>query len=108
MNKEFKNIWKFIKSENPALATMGVSMANGLNNEANTNYKNSDNVVSMLELKTLIHNKVDFLNENILDVLNPKLQCKQWFWFYVSALIMGNQDRADYNLNIYNNYQKEV
>ena len=50
----------------------------------------------------------DFLNENILDVLNPKLQCKQWFWFYVSALIMGNQDRADYNLNIYNNYQKEV
>jgi|TARA_R100001163_G_C5058366_1_gene194975 hypothetical protein len=108
MNKEFKNIWRFIKSENPALATMGISMANGLNNQDNTNYRNSDNIVSMLELKSMIQDKVDFLYKNIPDVINPKLQCKQWFWFYISALIMGNQDRADYNLNIYNSYQKEV
>jgi hypothetical protein len=87
---------------------MGITMANTLNNEDNTNYKNSDNIVSMLELKTLITNKVDFLNENIPDVLCPKLQCKSWFWFYVSALIMGNQDRADYNLTIWESYRKEV
>ena len=108
MNKEYINIWKFIKSEQPDLATMAISMANGLNNDDNTNYKNSDNIVSHLELKTLIYNKVGYLNANIPDVICPTLQCKQWFWFYVSALIQGDNDRADYNLNIYNSYLKEV
>ena len=108
MNKEYSNIWKFIKSEDIGIARMAISMANGLNNDDNTNYKNSDNIVSHLELKTLINNKIDFLNENIPDTLNPELQLKVWFWFWINALIQNREANAEYNLGIYNSYLKEL
>jgi hypothetical protein len=108
MNKEFNNIWKFIKSEQPDTATMAISMANGLNEMDNTNYENSENEISFLELYTLIQKKIDFYNENIPDTLSPKLQMKIWFWFYVSALIQGRYDNANHNLTIWESYRKEV
>lgn len=101
MNKEYKNIWKFIKSEDIGISRMAISMDKGLK-ELN------ENVVSNLELKTLINNKIDFLNENIPDTLNPELQLKVWFWFYISALIYNREANAEYNLGIYNSYLKEV
>jgi len=108
MNKEFNNIWKFIKSGQPDTASMAISMANGLNEMDNTNYENSENENSFLELKTLIYKKVAFCNDNIPDTLCPELQLKQWFWFYVSALIQGRYDNASYNLTIWESYRKEV
>ena len=101
MNKEYKNIWKFIKSEDIGLSRMAISMDKGLK-ELN------ENVVSHLELYSLIMEKVDFYNENIPDTLNPKLQLKIWFWFYISALIQNREANAEYNLGIYNSYLKEV
>jgi hypothetical protein len=108
MNKEFNNIWKLIKSEQPDTASMAISMANSLNELDNTNYENSKNKISFLELYTLIMKKVDFYNENIPDTLSPKLQMKIWFWFYVSALIQGRYDNANYNFTIWESYRKEV
>jgi hypothetical protein len=106
MNKEYKNIWKFIKSENPALGSMAISMAKGLNNEDNTNYKNSDNIVSMIELKQKMY---DFHNNiPIDDTLNPRIQMHQWYWYYVIALIQDRQANADHNLTIWESYRKEV
>jgi len=108
MNKEFKNIWKFIKSENPALANMGITMANGLNDMDNTKYQNSDNIVSMLELKQKVYDYVDNKVELLCDTLNPKPQMKSWFWHYVIALIQGRNDDANHNLIIWESYRKEV
>ena len=101
MNKEYKNIWKFIKSEDIGLSRMAISMDKGL-------IPLDENVVSHLELKTLINKKIDFLNENIPDTLNPELQLKVWFWFYISALIQNREANAEYNLGIYNSYLKEL
>jgi len=101
MNKEYKNIWKFIKSEDVGIARMALSMDKGLK-------ALNENVISHLELKTLINNKIDFLNENIPDTLNPNLQLKVWFWFYISALMQGREANAEYNLGIYNSYLKEL
>ena len=39
MNKEFKNIWKFVKSEELGIGRMALSMAKGLNEMDNTNYQ---------------------------------------------------------------------
>jgi len=106
MNKEYKNIWKFIQTEEPALASMGLAMANGLNEMDNTNYKNSDNVVSYLEL----NQKITDYNNSIpmCDTLNPKPQLKAWFWLYVVALMQGSVDRANHCLTIWESYRKEV
>ena len=80
MNKEYKNIWKFIKSEDIGISRMAISMDKGLK----------------------------ALDENIPDTLNPKLQLKIWFWVWISALIQGRKANAEYNLGIYNSYLKEV
>ena len=101
MNKEYKNIWKFIKSEDIGISRMAISMDKGLK-ELN------ENVVSHLELKTLIYKKVNFCVENIPDTLNPKLQLKNWFWFYISALMQNREADAEENLKIYNSYLKEL
>ena len=101
MNKEYKNIWKFIKSEDIGLATMAISMDKGLKDL-------KENLVSNLELKTLIYKRIDFLNENIPDTLNPELQLKTWFWFYVTSLMQGREAQAEDNLKIYNSYLKEI
>ena len=101
MNKEYNNIWKLIKSEDIGLSRMAISMDKGLK-------ALDENVVSHLELKTLINKKIDFLNENIPDTLNPELQLKVWFWFYISALIQNREANAEYNLGIYNSYLKEL
>ena len=101
MNKEYNNIWKLIKSEDIGISRMAISMDKGLK-ELN------ENVVSHLELYSLIMKKVDFYNENIPDTLSPKLQLKIWFWFYISALIQNREANAEYNLGIYNSYLKEL
>ncbi len=101
MNKEYKNIWKFIKTEKPDLARMAISMDKGLKDL-------NENVVSHLELYKLIMDKTDFYIENIPDTLCPKLQLKIWFWFYICALIQNREANAEYNLGIYNSYLKEV
>ena len=101
MNKEYKNIWKFIKSEDIGIARMAISMDKGLKEL----YANE---ISHLELYKLIMDKVNFYNENIPDTLSPKLQLKVWFWFYISALIQGREANAEYNLEIYNSYLKEL
>ena len=101
MNKEYKNIWKFIKSEDIGISRMAISMDKGLK-------ELYENEISHLELYKLIMDKVDFYNENIPDTLCPKLQLKVWFWFYISALIQNREACAEYNLEIYNSYLKEV
>ena len=101
MNKEYNNIWKFIKSEDIGIARMAISMDIGLK-------ALNENVVSHLELYKLIMDKTDFYIENIPDTLCPKLQLKIWFWFYICALIQNREDGAEYNLGIYNSYLKEV
>ena len=108
MNKEFNNIWKFIKSEDPSLASMGITMANGLNDMDNTKYQNSDNVVSYLELKQKVYDYFDNNNlKSACDTLNPKTQMKTWYWYYVIALIQGRNDDANHNLSIWESYRKD-
>ena len=106
MNKEYKNIWKFIQSEEPALASMGLAMANGLNEMDNTNYKNSDNIVSHLELENKLQDKL--ISLPYCDTLNPRPQMEMWFWYYVIALIQGRQACANENLTTWERYRKEV
>ena len=101
MNKEYKNIWKLIKSEDIGISRMAISMDKGLKDL-------NENIVSHLELKTLIYKKSDFYIENIPDTLNPELQLKVWFWFYICALIQNREAGAEYNLGIYNSYLKEL
>ena len=106
MNKEYKNIWKFIQTEEPALASMGLAMANGLNEMDNTNYKNSDNIVSHLELENKLQDKL--ISLPFCDTLNPRPQMELWFWYYAIALIQNSEDRANHCLNIWERYRKEV
>jgi len=106
MNKEFKNIWKFVKSEELGIGRMALSMAKGLNEMDNTNYQNADNYVSNLQLQQKIYDMLDSFP--ILDTLNPVHQMKQWYWFFISATMQGREADADNCLEVYNGYAKEL
>ena len=104
MNQEFKNIWKFLRTEEIGLARMAVSMMNGIKDD-------SENVASYYELETKVFNVSGKTNETEFhgcecSICYNKNQVRIWYWFLVIALL---QDREIKNcLEEYHRYEKEL
>ena len=114
MNKsEIENLWKFLKSEDLALAQMGLAMAKGIRDEKpKTELEKIIKDQEYHNFTMKIYNKSNSVmasSKNFeCEVSYNRYQVRVWYWF--SVIDMMNDDEIEYNYSLdhYNKYKKEL